>query len=340
MSLMRYGMVLVSALVLAVQGCGSGSTEKSAQDKGQAKQSVFDLHAQLAQARDEVQREQERNADLRAQVQSLTEKINQSRAESKGAGAAPGRQEAASAPDASRIQLIGEKALAEYKAGQLSRRLDELSKNLDRKEKELESIRQTAQTKENEVAVLRQQIDKLQAAEQSRSAALNTRLDQITKQLEERSAAAAKFKQELDEKSELLNALKSAVADANKLRSAADNESSRLQTELAEGKRQLDAARQQATQWYQEAERRGQEGDQKAQEADRWRQEAERYRSMAEASSKDLQELKAHAGELAGRLQAMEGEAESQEEQDQSSIDRLLRGPKAQEASEPQSNLY
>jgi len=254
MSLTRYGIVLLSTLVLAVQGCGSGSTEKPPTDKGQAKQSVFDLHAQLAQARDEVQREREGKENLQAQVQSLTQKIGQLQAEMNRAQTQGARKEASGATDQSRIQLIGEKALVEYKAEQLSRRLNKLSEDLDRKEGELESLRNTAQAREKEVADLKRQIDSIQTAEKSRSAALTTRVDQITKELEERSVAAKKLKQELDEKSELLNTFKTAISDANKLKTAADSESSRLQGELDEVKQQLESSTQQFASTQQQLE--------------------------------------------------------------------------------------
>ena len=95
MRISYYAMVLLSALVLAVQGCGPSSTEKGAPDKGQAKQSVFDLHAQLAQARDDVQREQERNVKLQAEAQTLNEKIGQMQAELNRARASERRVEPA-----------------------------------------------------------------------------------------------------------------------------------------------------------------------------------------------------------------------------------------------------
>lgn len=359
MSLTRIsGIVLLGALVLMCQGCGSVSTETPAPDKGQSKQSVFDLHAQLAQARDELQREQEHSADLQAQVQSLTQKAADMQSELAKARTSKARTEAprpsagaAASKDPARIQLMGEKAIAEFRAAQLSQRLEELSKDLDRKEAELESIHQTAQAKDKEVALLRQQIDKLQAGEQTRTAELNTRLDQINKELAERSAAAQKFKQELDEKTDLLNALKNAVADASQLKSTAETENSRLQTELADAKSQVESLTQLANQWKEEADRRGEETEkaaqdaaQKGQEADQWRAEAERYRSQAETSAKELQEAKARAEELTGRLQAMEGEAEAPEPQEEgrpSAVDNILKGgPKAQESKEPQSSLY
>jgi chromosome segregation ATPase len=363
MTLTRYALLLLGALLLACQGCGSVSTEQPQPDKGQAKQSVFDLHAQLAQARDEVQREQERAAGLQAQIQSLTQKTTELQAElDKARTGRPKPEATKSQPtstrstDPGRIQLMGQKALAEYKADQLSHQLDDLSKDMDRKETELESIRQTAQAKEKEVALLRQQIDKLQAAEQSRTAELSARIDEATKQLEARSAEAKRLKQEVDEKTELLNALKNAVTDAGQLKSAAESENARLQTDLEDAKTKIESLTQLANQWKEEADRRGdetekaaQESVQKGQEADQWRAEAERFRAMAEASAKDVQELKAKAEELIGRLQAMEGEAESEEPQGAaqapqetgpSAVDHLLKGPKAQEGAAPQPNLY
>jgi len=290
MSLTRYGIVLLSALVLAVQGCGSGSTEKPPAEKGQAKQSVFDLHAQLAQARDEVQRERESKEALQAQVQPLTQKVGQLQAELNRAQTPGARKEASGAADQSRIQLIGEKALVEYKAEQLSRRLNKLSEDLDRKEGEMATLRQTAQAKEKEVADLSRQIESIQTTEKSRSAALTQRMDQITKELEERSVAAKKLKQELDEKSELLSTFKTAIADANKLKTAADGESSRLRAELDEAKEQLESLTQQTETTQQQLQSSQQQLETSTQQlADAQQQLATSKQQLEEAQQRAVQ---------------------------------------------------
>jgi chromosome segregation ATPase len=351
MNLVRYGLVLVSGLAFAfAQGCGGSSQQKPAAEKGQGQAVVSTLQDQLARAHDDIQREQARNEELVAQVQSLTEKLRQAQREpgkpGKVATQPPREARGERGTDESKIQLMGAKAIAEYRAAQLSRRLDALSKNLDRKEAEMAAIRQTAQSKEAEVGQLRQQIEKLQAGEKARTVELNSRVEQISKDLANRSAEAKKFKQELDEKSGLLDALKNAVTDASKLKSAAENEVTQLRAELAETTKQLETARNVA--------------EQNKSVAEQWQQEAEQFRAKAEASDKELQSqaeraqaaekelqtLKAQTEELSSRLQALEGEpgeAEAETEAEEASpsrIDRLLRGPKAQQKPGNESSLY
>ncbi|MBI4962930.1 MAG: hypothetical protein HY913_06630 [Desulfomonile tiedjei] len=350
MNLVRYGVILLSGLALIfLQGCGGPAPQKQEAEKDQGQSVVSTLQSQLARAHDDIQREQARNEELIAQVQTLTEKLKQpqsepakpTRAERKAAQPArevPGK----AAADETKIQLMGEKAIAEHRAAQLSRRLDELSKNLDQKESEMAAIRQKAGSKEAEVEQLRQQIEKLQTAERTRTGELNSRLEQITRELENRSAEAKKLKQEVDEKADLLAALKNAVSDSGKLKSTAENEVNRLRSELAETSKQLEVARNVAEQNKNVAEQWKEYAEQYQARAEASEKELQSQRERAVASEKELEDLKAQAEDLTSRLQALEaepGEAET-EEPAPSRIDRLLRGPQAQGTPEGGASLY
>jgi len=363
MNLAPYGVILLSGLAIVfLQGCG-GSPPQPAAEKEQGQSVISTLQSQLAQAHDAVQREQARNEELIVQVQSLTAKLKQAqndlaksaKIDRKSATSPVGEARKKGAPDESKIQLMGEKAIAEHRAAQLRRRLDELSKDLDRKESEMAAIRQKAQSKETEVEQLRQQIEKLQAADRSRTAELNTRLEQITRDLENRSSEVKKLKQEVDSKGDLLDALKNAVADAGKLKATAENEVTRLRAEMAEMSNQLETAKAVAEQNKTLAEQNRSIAEQNKSVAEQWQQEAEQFRMKAEAAEKDLQsqrekaqasekelqDLKAQTEELNSRIQALEREPEGEAEQPgPSRIERLLKGPQAQETPESKSSLY
>jgi chromosome segregation ATPase len=365
MNLVRYGAILLSGLALVfLQGCGDSTPLKPAAEKEHSQAVITNLQSQLAQAHDDIQRGQQKNEELIAQVQSLAEKLKQAqsepaksptKAERKAATVPAKDARGKAAPDESKIQLMGEKAVAEYRAAQLSRRLDELSKDLDRKESEMAAISQKAGAKEAEVEQLRQQIEKLQTADRTRTAELNSRLQQITKDLETSSSEAKKLKQEVDAKSDLLDALKNAVGDAGKLKSTAESEVTRLRTELAEMAKQLEAAQAVAEQNKTLSEQNRSIAEQNKTVAEQWQQEAEQFRMRAEASEKELQserervqasvkelqDLKAQTEELTSRIQALEREPEGEaEEEAPSRIDRLLKGPQAQETPKGDSSLY
>jgi chromosome segregation ATPase len=311
--------ILMIGLALIFQGCGEHRTDKSPADTQPAQKLVSDLQSTLAQSRENLDREKERNLELMQRVQSQLDKLNE--AEGSVRGSKPtevSRGEEAS--DKKRIELMGAKAIAEYRAEQFRRRLDELSSDLDLKERELETIRQNSVKKDQEVQQLRQTIEELQAADRTRTAELNSRLEQITRDLEARSAVADAFKKDLDEKTELLGALKNAVSDASKLKSNAEAEITRLQGDLGQALRQLEASqaqfsqerqdlglardyinqyqteierlRQEVGRTYAETERSQQEAEQIRVTAESWKQQAEQFFAEAERSRQEAEQFR------------------------------------------------
>ena len=142
----HYSMMILVALVFILLGCGQSQVGKTTGETGDLQKSIADLQSQLAQARQTVTTYEGENQRLSAELQaaSVKEKMAEQRAsenipegqmEARGTGLGEG-------DDESRIGLMGAKALAEFKAEQLSIRLGKLSKDLDLKEQELVTIRQ------------------------------------------------------------------------------------------------------------------------------------------------------------------------------------------------------
>lgn len=337
-------MMILAGLVLFLLGCGQSQVDKTTGETERPQKSVEDLQSQLAQARQTVTTYESENQRLSAELQAAS--VKEKMAKQGASKTIPGGQkqvtgtELGEGDEESRIGLMGAKALAEFKAEQLSKRLDKLSKDLDLKEQELVAIRQNAEAKDKEVASLSRQIEELQQADRTRTSDLQSKLDGIGKELADRSAAMDKLKQELDEKTELLNTLKNAVADAAKLKSNAEIEVTRLQSELTQVTNQADAAGKQAGQLRSDLEKLQNQEVRSREEMDQCREQSEQLRAEAESSKQESEKLKAELAELGQRLQAVEHTPPAGEEEHASDIDSLLQGPKPANSPKLPSGLY
>ncbi len=316
--------LLITACSIIILGCGENHAPNAQPATDAAQKLIQDLQTQLTQARENLARQQDRNSELIDRLQGVVERLNEreraASAEQGGTVGSKGEQ------DDGRIQLMGQKALAEYKADQLALRVDKLSLDLDRKEQELETIRTEAEQKDTGVRKLTKSIDELQEAEKTRTAELNSRLQQIGRELDDRTATANKLKSDLEEKTELLAALKNAVGDASRLKSGAEAEIARKQSELDQAYNELAITREnlqkerqevarlsglyenaredisryklEFEQWKAEAEHKHQQLDEWIAEADRRQQEIEAERVGSDRSRQENEQLKAELERL------------------------------------------
>jgi len=308
MNLLRYSAIFLLALALIPQGCGDRRPgPQTSADLEQANRMVADLQAKLKQVQDSLGQQRSQNDELIGRLQQLMEGISESdkrrekefdmirkSAEDRGQESGrtgSGRSEALG--DQQRLALIGAKALAEFKAKQLDLRVDELKKDLDRKEAELRELTDAAQDKDLQVQKLNKQLKELQASEAKRTAELDSRLEQISKDLSDQSAQSKQFKQELDEKSELLAALKNAIGDSARLKSAAEHQISLLQTQLTETTKLLETSKAAAEQQSQELTNTQRQLAQALEEVERWRTLTEQAQQDSEASGQQIDQYKA-----------------------------------------------
>lgn len=339
-----YSMMIFLGLVAILQGCSQSGIDKTTSDSEHFQKSIADLQSQLTQAKQSLSIFEDENQRLAAELQAAgvkvkmaeqraLEKFSEGRMQTKG-------PEFKGSDEESRIGLMGAKAVAEFRADQLSKRLDKLSKDLDLKEQELVAIRKNAEAKDKEVASLSRQIEELQEADRTRTSELESKLDRIAKELAERSTAMGRLKQELDEKTELLHALKNAVADAAKLKSNAEIEVTRLQSELTQAANHSDAVGKQAGQLRRDLEQLQNQAFRTREDIDQCRQQSEELRAEAESSRQESQRLKAELSELGQRLQAAEPTPPAAEEEHPSALDHLLQVPRSAGTSGRPSGLY
>jgi chromosome segregation ATPase len=340
----RYSMMIFVGLVAILQGCSQSGVDKATSKSEHLQKTIADLQSQLTQAKQSLSSLENENQHLVAELQAAgvkanmaeqraLEKFSERRMQAKGS-------EFKGGDEGSRIGLMGAKAIAEFRAEQLSKRLDKLSKDLDLKEQELVAIRKNAEAKDKEVASLSRQIEELQETDRTRTSELESKLDKIGKELAERSTAMGRLKQELDEKTELLHALKNAVADAAKLKSNAEVEVTRLQSELTEAANKADVVGKQAGQLQHDLEDLQNQAVRTREDIDQCREQSEQFRAEAESSTKEIKRLKAELSELGQRMQAAEPTPPAAEEEHPSALDRLLQSPQSAGTSSRPSGLY
>jgi chromosome segregation ATPase len=358
---LRYCLLgLAYALVLLFQGCSQPQGTGPAPDLLKAQDVVSELQSQLSEARKDLARQHAQNGELIERVQSVMDKLKEAekdrdreREERKAAEARKAVQEeatrsasASGISDPVRIKLMGAKALAEFRAKQLTERLDKLSKDLEAKEQELKAIRENAKKKDEEVQALTKRFDELRATADAKTAELSGRIEKVTKELSQSSAEAKQLEDQLNEKTGLLDALKNAVGDAGRLKARAENEGARLKEELDETQKQLAAKTQESEQRGKQVEelrqgltnadqhieqlnavtaklrnrveqlqaaqeQGGQEIEQLKAEWERSKQEAEQYRTEADRAREEVVQFRVEAErqkKMAEGLQAQTSE--------------------------------
>lgn len=337
MSSPRFGMniFLILGSMLLLQACGDSQLDKLRMEAEQRQKHTAGLESQLNQARDALARQQDEKSRLVSELDLQRQKIKELEARA-AKGVEPSQPLVREVPDAGKIGLMGAKAVAEFKAEQLSKRLDKLRADLDAKEKELARINQLANQKDAEVAKLKESIEKLQAEEQARVEELQSRLGNISKELKQRSAEASKFKLDLQEKSELLEALKNAVADAGKLKSSAEAENANIRSELATTRKQLEETKAQASLDRQDLQDCAAWAEKASKELEQQRAGLEQYRTDTDRLRQEGEQLKAAYAELTRKIQAAEAAQERE-----STIDKILEAPNVGSTAEgTSSSLY
>lgn len=335
MNSLRYCLLaLAYALVLLFQGCSQpqGQGTGSAPDLLKARDLVSELQSQLAEARKDLAKQHAQNGELIERVQSVMDKLKEAekdrdreREERKAAEARKQVQEeatrsasASGISDPVRIKLMGAKALAEFRAKQLSERLDKLGKDLEAKEQELKTIREDAKNKDEEVQTLTKRMDELRATADAKTAELSGRIEKVTKELSQRSAEAKQLEDQLNEKTGLLDALKNAVGDAGRLKARAEAEGARLKKELDETQKQLEAK-------TQESEQRGKQVEELRQGLTNADQQIEQLNAATAKLRNRVEQLQAaqeQGGQEIGQLRAEWERSKQEAEQYRSEADR------------------
>ncbi len=153
---------------------------------------------------------------------------------------------------AARIKLIGAKALAEFKADKLRKRVEGLEQGLKEKDEELARLRTDAKEREGQVAALTKQVQEFQTQEQARSAEVQTKLTEMQARLTERAEESKRLKKQYGESQELLAALKTAVNDSSRLKEEAEGHLTKLNKRIKELQGQASQAHETAEQYKQE----------------------------------------------------------------------------------------
>jgi chromosome segregation ATPase len=330
MKCFRLCLMLSLGLALLAQGCGRKPPEEPAAKEDRSAQVISRLEADLVQARDDLSRERgNRDAlakeivGLKGEIQELEAKVAQQEAQEPAPPPEPPAQPEEGVPPGTRVGLLGAKAIAEFRAQQLSQRLDKLTKDLETKETELNSIRENAQQKEAEVARLSETLDRLHTADQLRAEEVNAKLASMSKELAIRSEESKRFKQELDEKAGLLDTLKQAVADAAKLKTNCEAEGEKLRAALATNTAKLKKAERQIEDAVKEIQQYQTGEDDMRRQMAEWRDAAERSRAQAESSGQESEQLKAEIAQLMQRLQS----AQPKGAEEPSAVDQILQSP-------------
>ncbi len=302
--------VLIAAAILIFQGCGETPVEVQPRETAQSQKAATDLQSQLVRAEQELTALRRENKQLEAKVEALTEE----------------RSKEETGRDDKKIELLGAKAIAEFQVDQLNRRLDKLQADLNAKDNDLASIRQTAEQRESQVEELTRNIQQLKAEESKRTADLTSRLDKIGKELEQSSSESSELKRSLDERDQLLATLKNAVSDASKLKAQAESEENRLRAELAEAAKKLASAKTASDQDRQAISQLQAQEEEAREQVVKYSQAADECKLASDRLEQEVNKLRAEVSDLTSRVRA----AQPTQKDQTSVIDRILDEPIAE----------
>jgi chromosome segregation ATPase len=334
MNSLSYGLIVFMSMVLLVQGCGDSKVEKPQTGAGEGTEAVSNIESQAVQPQKDISPPEKK---VNATGAGTRAAVAEGQLDRKPSGAAVQRE---GRDEQSRIRLMAEKALAEFKAKRQRDRLERLTTDLEEKETELERLKENALAKEREAATLKTKIEHIQTAADKRVAELDTELKKIAEELNEASSEAERLKREVDDKTGLLQALKNAAADAGKLKASAESELSRLRGQLDETQQELDKAQGEREEFRQEIQLLQSQIEQSSQERDQYREAAEKLQSEADQARQDVEDLRNQITKLRSEVEAFQPAAEAPAEKAQSRVDLILRLPMKGEGSEQASNLY
>ncbi|MFZ5867746.1 MAG: hypothetical protein ACOYXY_17820 [Thermodesulfobacteriota bacterium] len=332
MSLSRSGTVAICGLVLTLLGCGEGDIPKQ-RELVERDQRISSLQADLDDKTRELTVRQQETEAARNELRSLRQRVQELDRQSARVQATPESPSIKIAPDAEagKLSLMGAKALAEFRASQLQERLDQLKRDLDRKEQALKSLSRDASQKAQEVEALQKRMEGIQSAEQTRTQELTAKLNQISTELNKRAEESERLKKDLSDKTHMLDALKNAVTDAGQLKANALAELKQASEALTEKEKQLEDARQKTEAYRTELLSTQEDMERAQQEAEQCLRSAEKLKAELARQGDETAQLRTELAQVSQRLQTLESKQDDPSTVRPSPLDRLLRGPDQQE---------
>lgn len=327
--MIRFNYLLAIVLMVSpmIYGCGSSGKQGSATE--QTQQLVAGLKTELEQARKDLEAQTELNKSLEDQVQSLTGKLDEIEKQAPQSAASHESQAVNSSgalDSQSRVALMGAKALAEFRAEQLSAKLEKLTRDSRSKEAELTKLMENSESLTEQMAQLKnalreksEQFDSVVAEKTAHINQLGVEVNGLTKQL-------AELRQDVSEKEELLVTLKKAWSDATQIKTAAETDVSRLKTEVETLSKQAAAYKDAAERGSQEATFFKAELEQARDRLDSTTAQLEKLTNENLLSNTEIERLKAHSANLANKLYAVERAAGVDSENFVTSLDRIMSG--------------
>ncbi len=275
--------LLIAGALLLFQGCGESPVDTQSRQGASSRKAPAEIQSQLAKAEEELATLRDENRRLEEKLKSLS-----STKENKG--------------EEGKIELLGAKALAQFQLEQLNRRLDKLKTDLDAKDNELESIRQTAEQRANQIQELTRSIEQLQGEEKKRTTDLTSRLDKMNQELAQRSTESTQLKKNVEERDQLLTALKNAITDATKLKSKAEAETNRLHVELEQVIKKLELAKAAADQDRQAIGQLQAQEQEAREQVVKYSQAADQCKLVSDGLEHEINKLRTQLADLSSRL--------------------------------------
>lgn len=326
----RLFSILIILTSMALQSCGGKSDQGSSSGQGRVTSNTPNIETELKQAKARLSSVELENRELNASNQLLTDKLKevQAAAEEEVNNLASGKAskvKPGDASDQSRIALMGAKALLEFKAEQLSRRVESLTAELSQKGDDLKTALENLEIVTRQDELLKTKLETITAEADQKEKELEQTIKKLESTLAERSAAATRIEGELKEKEGLLNTLKKAWSDATQLKSNAESGMEQLKANVTDCRNQFEQLRSALEQERGQSGRLVAELESYRKELSSCQAQSEQLRIQANNYLKQIQELQTIQADLASKQQPAPP-ASKMPEKPAPIIEKLLQG--------------
>ncbi len=341
-------LIIIIALCVGslITGCGDSELQKFQVEANKHQKHISDLEAQLTKKTTELTALTDINRQLSQQVKELVDNIQS--LETRLAAKTEARPGNGASNDISRVEILGAKAVAEFQAEQLRRRMESLGKDFEVKEKEIEELASQLKDKDADIAQLKQSL----ASKESQELDKARQLAEQVKKLETDLAAATEQNQRLaklvEERNDMIATLRTAAQDSGKLKAGAEEELAKLRVSEDESKKLIERYTQELASRQKDINECSSEYESKVQSLSKQKQEHEKLLAETEDLRKNQMQLRASIEMLNHKLKTTQAGApgdqaviSDQPAEEESFIDRILQPPSVSGAdSDSTSHLY
>ncbi len=314
-------LAAVFCLLGSLLSCTNSDSDRLRIENEQRQKFIVDLQNNLETTKASLSEQKAENEQLKSELSAAMAKMRDGQTTNQPTQPINGAK--AKSDDPSRIEILGAKAVAEFKADLLAKRLENAQKNINElksqlsaKDNEVKNLAGQIGERDQEISRIKNLAEQEFAVKDNRVSELQSKLDQLTKENAGTLEKLEKLTAEAGENKDLAATFKSALSDATRIKTAAESEIGRLQGEVKNLTATLETTK---------TELNEVSGDFESCKSgyEQLSSQAEKFRSHAAQLTTENERIKTEMASMSERMKSMEA-ASAPGDNGRSNIDKLL----------------